>query len=117
MGAYGEITFSTEAVTYSGSSCSLELTDVPQHTLIEFKINYYNQPESCICDKGNSPNCSQIFIEQSYSNKSLCDKPTEPIYIYQSSEDNPTITLSGIEKNRDYNFSIIYSGEFGENFC
>ena len=63
-----------------------------------------------------STNCSQIFIAKSNSNKSFCDKPTEPIYFYQSCEDNFTIILSGIEKDMNLNLKITYRGGFRKNF-
>ena len=114
-GVDGEITFSSKAGAYNGSRCSLELTDVPQYTLIEFTVNYYEQPGDCVCNQVVSPNCSQIFIEMSGNNKSFCNQPSEPIYFYQSSEDNLTIVLSEIEEKETYIVNITYRSEFEKN--
>ena len=111
-GVEGEITGSLEAGRSSNSNCTLELTNVPQYTLVKFTVNYYKQPENCSCDQVDSPKCSQIFaVETPGSKKSFCDKPSDLFYLYKNSTDNIVVVFSGINLNDDSSINITYRGE------
>ena len=106
------ITGSLEAGTYNSSNCSLELTDVPQYTLVEIKVNEYRQPGNCVCNLADSPNCSQISILTAARAVSFCNIPDDPFYLYLNSSGNITIVLSRVDSTKSYELSLTYRGKF-----
>ena len=111
-GVEGEITGFLEAGKYNTSNCSLELTDVPQHTLVEVKVYKYEQPENCVCNLVDSPNCSQISVMTAANSVSFCNAAPDPFYLYQNSSGNITIVLSRVDSTKSYQLSFTYRGKF-----
>ena len=110
-GVEGVISGSLEAGRNNTSNCTLELTNIPQYTLVEFVVNYYKQPEDCHCNQAIYLSCSRTLIRTSGSNTLFCDKPSDPFYLYKNSGDNIFISLSGIDLHKDYAVNITYRGE------
>ena len=111
-GVEGVVTGSLKARTYNSSNCTLDLTDVPKHTLVEIKVKKYIQPENCVCNLVDSPNCSQISIMTAANAVSFCNAAPDPFYLYQNSSGNITIVLSGIDSTNSYKLSFTYRGRF-----
>ena len=106
------VTGSLEAGKYNSSNCTLELTDVPEYTLVEIKVNKYEQPDNCDCDLVNSPNCSQTSIKTAVDSVTFCNAALDPFYLYQNSSGNVTIILSRVDSTKSYHLSFTYRGKF-----
>ena len=106
------VTVSLEAGKYNSFNCTLELTDVPQHTLVEVMVNEYRQPKNCVCDLVNSPDCSQTSIKTAVDSVSFCNAAPNPFYLYQNSSGNITIVLSRVDSTKSYQLSFTYRGKF-----
>ena len=106
------VTVSLEAGKYNSFNCTLELTDVPQHTLVEVKVNKYEQPENCVCNLVDSPNCSQTSIKTAVDSVSFRNTAPGPFYLYQNSTDNITINLSMVDSTKTYELRFTYRGRF-----
>ena len=105
------ITGSLDAGRNSTPNCTIELTNIPQYTLVEFVVHHYKQPEDCRCNQAVSLNCSQISIETSGNKTLFCDKPSDPIYLYKNSSDIIVILFLGIDLHKDYAVNITYRGK------
>ena len=96
----------------SPRQCTLELTDIPQYSVVEIVINRYVLPSGCFCTSNGISNCNRITIIISNNVKRFCSPTTDPVYMYKSDNNVIKIVSTIIYYNRAVNFGLTYRGEY-----
>ena len=94
-------------------TCTLELTDVPQYSIVELVVNRYVLPsdDHCNCTPAGYSRCNYITVTISNNDNRLCSPTTNPVYRYKS--DNNVIRILSTRNNQNHavNFNLTYRGE------
>ena len=109
---FGFITVSLTAEEISGLDCSLQLTDLPQHTLIEFSVNSYLTPYPCFCTNefGNQDYCNFVQVSGLAQVKNLCLNASTNSYVYTNDKKSITFTPHFKKPTLGLQFNITYKG-------
>ena len=113
----GKIVGYIPAKEYSGQSdlntptCTLELTDIPQYSVVELVINRYVLPSGCDCTQNGASMCNYITVTISNNVNRFCSPTTDPVYTYKSNKKSITIVSTRRNYNHAVNFSLTYRGE------
>ena len=95
----------------SPAECTLELTDIPQYSVVEIVINRYVLPSGCDCTQNATSMCNYITVTISNNMNRFCSPTTDPVYTYKSNKKSITIVSTRRNYNHAVNFSLTYRGE------
>ena len=114
--SFGFITSNLMAEETKGNEldCSLQLTDLPQHTLIEISVNSYSTPYGCFCasEKNNFDYCNYIQIGGVTEVKNYCldDEEYPKRYLYTNNEKSFTFKPYFQNSTVGLRFNMTYKG-------
>ena len=99
----------------SSAECTLELTDIPQYSVVELVINKYVLPSDygCPCKSNGTSSCNHITVTISNNNNNnrFCSPTTDPVYMYKSDKNFIRIVSTRNTRNYAVDFNLTYRGE------
>ena len=101
-----------EEIDKNGLDCSLQLTDLPQHALIEISVNSYLTSPQCFCSTefGNYGYCNFVQVSGLTQVKNLCLDSLINSYVYTNDKKNITFTPHFKKLTLGVQFNITYKG-------
>ena len=111
--SFGFITSNLAAEEINGSlDCSLQLTHLPQHALIEIYATSYSTPYPCMCPNkyGNPVKCNRMQINGLPSVHFYCLTNKTILYLYTSNRNSITFKPFYQNPTAGLKFNISYKG-------